>query len=94
MRSVQGNMRSAPVARSAFIALGAMTLLGHALTAAASEDKLVLSGNGMTLTGPHGGGGGAGTFLTQFDNGSLLGIGVEYQQIYNSHWSNGASTAL
>jgi len=89
MRSVQGNMRSAPVARSAFIALGAMTLLGHALTAAASEDKLVLSGNGMTLTGPHGGGGGAGTFLTQFDNGSLLGIGVEYQQIYNSHWSNG-----
>ena len=89
MRCVKGNLRPAPAARSAFIALGAIALLGHALTAAASEDKLVLSGNGMWLTGPHGGGGAAGTFLSQFDNGNLLGIGLEYQQIYNSHWSNG-----
>jgi hypothetical protein len=78
-----------PTARIALIRVGAALLLGHGLTAAAAEDKLVLSGNGMTLSGDHGGGGGGATFLTQFDSGNLIGIGLEYQQIYNSHWSNG-----
>ncbi len=82
-------MSSAAVARGASTVLGAAILVGHALTAAAAEDKLVVSGNGMTLTGDHGGGGAAAIFLTQFDNGNLIGIGLEYQQIYNSHWSNG-----
>jgi hypothetical protein len=49
----------------------------------------VFSANGMSLTGDHGGGGAAGTWLRQFDSGSLFGLGVEYQQIYNSHWTNG-----
>ena len=89
MTAVRRTMRFAAVAHRALFALAAATLLAHASTAAAEEDKLVLSGNGMTLTGGHGGGGGAATFLTQFDNGNLLGLGLEYQQIYNSHWSNG-----
>jgi hypothetical protein len=79
----------AQVARGAPIALAAVLFLGHTPLAVAAEDKLVFSGNGMSLTGNHGGGGGAATFLTQFDNGNLIGIGLEYQQIYNSHWSNG-----
>jgi len=80
----------AALARGAPLALGALLLVSHALTAgAASEDKLVFSGNGMTLTGDHGGGGGAATWLRQFDTGNLLGLGAEYQQIYNSHWTLG-----
>ncbi len=74
------------------VALGAALLLPCALPAGAEEDKLVVSANGMTLTGDHGGGGGAATWLRQFDSGSLFGLGAEYQQIYNSHWTNGTFT--
>jgi len=75
------------------IAVGALLLLSQPLTASASaEDKLVFSGNGMTLTGDHGGGGGAATWLRQFDTGNLFGLGAEYQQIYNSHWTLGTFT--
>jgi hypothetical protein len=79
----------AALARVAPIAVGAVLLLGCALSASAAEDKLVFSANGMTLTGDHGGAGGAATWLRQFDTGSLVGLGAEYQQIYNSHWTLG-----
>jgi len=73
------------------VALAAATLsVGHAVGAAASpEDRLVLSANGSTLTGDHGGGGAAATWLRQFDSGSLIGLGAEYETIYNSHWTLG-----
>ena len=89
MMPAKRTLSSAAEARRALTVLAALLGLGHALTAAAAEDKLVLSGNGMWLTGPHGGGGGAATWLSQLDSGSLMGLGLEYQQIYNSHWTNG-----
>ncbi len=92
MTSAERPMRAAALARGALMALGAALLLGRALTAGAAEDKLVSSVNGMTLSGDHGGGGGAATWLRQFDSGSLLGLGAEYQQIYNSHWTLGYFT--
>jgi hypothetical protein len=49
----------------------------------------VFSANGSTLTGDHGGGGALATWLRQFDSGSLIGLGAEYQTIYNSHWTLG-----
>ena len=71
--------------------LTAATLsVGDTVGAAASaEDRLVFSANGSTLTGDHGGGGAAATWLRQFDSGSLIGLGAEYQTIYNSHWTLG-----
>lgn len=71
-------------------ALGVALLSGCA--AAAAEDRLVFSGNGSTLTGDHGGGGGAVTWLRSFEGGSLIGLGAEYQTIYNSHWTLGNFT--
>ena len=85
IKSMRPRRRLAYGAPAAFAVLS----MGGPLVATAAEDKLVFSANGMSLTGDHGGGGAAGTWLTQFDSGSLLGLGVEYQQIYNSHWTNG-----
>jgi hypothetical protein len=78
-------------------ALGMALCAGYAPRAAAEpDDRLVFSGNGSWLTGDHGGGGAAATWLRQFDSGSLFGIGPEYETIYNSHWTlgnlNGALT--
>jgi hypothetical protein len=70
----------------------AALLLLLAPAAAAADDRLVFAANGMTLTGDHGGGGGLLTWLRQFDSGSLIGLGAEYQTIYNSHWTLGDFT--
>ncbi|MBV9725697.1 MAG: hypothetical protein JO299_11040 [Gammaproteobacteria bacterium] len=68
----------------------AAVLLAQCLLGSArAEDRLVFSANGATLTGDHGGGGAAATWLRQFDSGSLIGLGAEYQTIYNSHWTLG-----
>jgi hypothetical protein len=69
--------------------VGALLLGGCALGSAAAEDRLVFSASGATLTGDHGGGGAAATWLRQFDSGSLIGLGAEYETIYNSHWTLG-----
>ncbi|HSY06824.1 MAG TPA: hypothetical protein VK803_12875 [Steroidobacteraceae bacterium] len=53
------------------------------------DPRLVFSGDGMTLTGNHGGGGGAATFLGNYGPGDVLGLGVEYQAIANTHWTDG-----
>ena len=77
--------------RRSIVALAAATFsVGHTVgAAAAAEDRLVFSANGSTLTGDHGGGGAAATWLRQFDSGSLIGLGAEYETIYNSHWTLG-----
>lgn len=83
--------------------LGAATLLGAVLSAgyapgaaAEPDDRLLFSGNGAWLTGDHGGGGASASWLRLFDSGSLIGVGAEYDTIYNSHWTlgnlNGALT--
>lgn len=75
---------------SAATALAAVGFAGCALAAtSAPEDQLLFSGDGSTLTGDHGGGGGSATWLRKFDSGSLFGIGAEYQTIFNSHWTLG-----
>ncbi|MBV8911037.1 MAG: hypothetical protein JOZ89_09775 [Gammaproteobacteria bacterium] len=56
--------------------------------AAVTDERLVLSGNGAKLSQDHGGGGGSATFLAS-SGGNVLGVGVEYQEIANSHWTNG-----
>jgi len=87
-RSHTGDASSA--ARAAALAACAAIWLHCALAAAATDDRLVFSGNGSTLTGDHGGGGAAATWLRQFDSGSLVGLGAEYETIYNSHWTLGS----
>ncbi|MBV8341933.1 MAG: hypothetical protein JO173_06080, partial [Gammaproteobacteria bacterium] len=56
---------------------------------AEADDRLLLSGNGSTLSYDHGGGGAAATWLRQFDSGSLIGLGAEYETVYTSHWTLG-----
>jgi hypothetical protein len=53
-----------------------------------SDERLVLSGNGATLSQDHGGGGGSVTWLAG-SGGNVLGLGVEYQEVANSHWTDG-----
>jgi len=72
----------------AALALGTVMLFQCAL-AAAAENRLLFSANGSTLTGDHGGGGASAMWLTQADSGNLLGLGAEYETIYNSHWTLG-----
>jgi hypothetical protein len=67
-----------------------LLLVECVLASAAADDRLVFSANGSTLTGDHGGGGAAATWLRQFDSGSLVGLGAEYETIYNSHWTLGS----
>jgi hypothetical protein len=86
------SVRSASVAgRSAraVLAAAAGMWLQCAPAAGATDDRLVFSANGSTLTGDHGGGGAAATWLRQFDSGSLFGFGAEYETVYNSHWTLG-----
>ena len=54
----------------------------------ATDERLVLSGNGATLSQDHGGGGGSVTWLAS-NGGNVLGLGAEYQAIANSHWTDG-----
>src|SRR5262249_11441722 len=82
--------RRASTAVRAASALGASVFAGAVVGAApAPDDQLVLSGDGSTLTGDHGGGGGSATWLRKFDTGGLIGLGAEYQTIFNSHWMLG-----
>jgi hypothetical protein len=89
MIAARRTMGPAALARGVPLAIGAV-LLGRALAeGAAADDRLVFSANGSTLTGDHGGGGAAATWLRQFDSGSLIGLGTEYETLYNSHWTLG-----
>jgi hypothetical protein len=69
--------------------LGSLSAVGVVRAQTAPDDRLVFSGNGSTLSGDHGGGGGSLTWLRKLDSGSLFGLGAEYQTIYNSHWTLG-----
>ena len=57
--------------------------------AATADDQLLFSGNGSTLSGDHGGGGASAAWLRKYDTGSLIGVGSEYETVYNSHWTLG-----
>jgi hypothetical protein len=75
----------------------AATAAPAASTSAQSEfkpdDRLLLSGDGATLSGSKGGGGGSLGFLHQATAQLLLGIGGEYQRLADSHWEFGSLNA-
>jgi hypothetical protein len=61
--------------------------------AAATDERLVFSADGSTLSGGGTGNGGSGTWLHHFDADTVLGAGAEYQQIENAHWTTGTLSA-
>ena len=63
-----------------------------AVPASAADERLVLSGQGSTLSGDHGGGGGSVTWLRNVGTGGVIGAGAEYETIANAHWTLGALT--
>jgi hypothetical protein len=60
-----------------------------AAPAAPSSNSVVISGNGSTLTGATGGGGGSLTWLHDFSSG-VLGVGGEYQKLADTRWAFGS----
>lgn len=52
----------------------------------------MIGGNGSSLTGTHGGGGGSLGWLHNFDADTLIGIAVEHQVISVSRWTFGSLT--
>ena len=79
------------ICRAGLLAVAAM-LVQCMPGAAGADDRLLFSGNGSALSGDngdHGGGGASAAWLHQFGSGNLIGVGAEYETIYNSHWTLG-----
>ena len=57
------------------------------------SDRLILSGDGASLTGTNGGGGGSVGYLHSFSPGALAGAGVEYQKLDTANWTFGSLNA-
>jgi hypothetical protein len=60
---------------------------------ATSDDRIVLSADGSTLTGTNGGAGASVGWLHNFDTDTLGGIAVEHQALANSEWTFGSINA-
>jgi hypothetical protein len=54
------------------------------------DDRLILSGDGATLSGTNGGGGGSVTYLHEPSPDTLIGAAVEYQHLYTADWAFGS----
>jgi hypothetical protein len=54
-----------------------------------TDQRLVFTTSGSTLTGGSGGAAGSATWVGNF-TGNVIGAGVEYQQIANAHWTAGS----
>jgi len=61
--------------------------------ASSSFDRLIVSGNGSSLTGTNGGGGGSLAWLHNFSPDTLVGVGAEHQVLSVSHWTFGSLNA-
>jgi hypothetical protein len=82
------------VSLSFLISLAGAAALGcPAALAASSDDRLLLSADGATLTGASGGGGGSIAWLHNFNLSTLAGAAIEYQTIANAHWTFGSLNA-
>ena len=57
-----------------------------------SEDKLILTAQGSTLTGASGGGGGEIAWAHTFGPGTTASVAGDYQSIAGSHWAFGSLT--
>jgi hypothetical protein len=55
-----------------------------------SDDRIAVSGDGATLTGTDGGGGGSLGWLHNFNADTLAGVGVEHQVLGNARWTFGS----
>ena len=60
---------------------------------AGSDDRLLFSASGATLSVASGGGGGSAGWLHNFNADNLAGAAVEYDTIANSHWTFGSLNA-
>jgi len=54
------------------------------------DDRLIISGDGATLTGTNGGGGGSLAYLHEVNADTLFGVAGEYQTLAGSHWEFGS----
>jgi hypothetical protein len=60
---------------------------------AGSDDRLLFSASGATLSVASGGGGGSAGWLHNFNADNLAGAAVEYDTIANAHWTFGSLNA-
>jgi hypothetical protein len=54
------------------------------------DDRLTLSGDGATLSGTNGGGGGSAGYLHQLSPDALVGLAAEYQSLFTANWTFGS----
>jgi hypothetical protein len=74
-------------------AMAAASLLGASAAvaqSAASDNRIVASGDIASLSGTNGGGGGSLAWLHTFDPGTLFGLAAEHQTLSDSHWTFGS----
>jgi hypothetical protein len=57
------------------------------------DDRLILSGDGATLSDTDGGGGGSAGYLHQFSPDVIVGVAAEYQRLYTASWAFGSLSA-
>ena len=61
-----------------------------------TDDRIVISGDGASLTGTNGGGGASLGYLHNFDASTIVGVAVEHQVLANAQWTfaslNGSAT--
>jgi hypothetical protein len=61
-----------------------------------TDDRIVVSVDGTTLTGTNGGGGASLGYLHNFDPSTIVGVAVEHQGLANAQWTfaslNGSAT--
>lgn len=57
--------------------------------ASAGEDRLLFSADGGRLTGGSGAGGASALWSHTFAPQDVINLGAEYEQVANSHWTNG-----
>jgi hypothetical protein len=76
------------------ISLAALVCSGVAYADnAGSDDRLLFSASGATLSVASGGGGGSAGWLHNFSADNLAGAAVEYDTIANAHWTFGSLNA-
>jgi hypothetical protein len=84
-------MRRQPPHRRIAVAGALATIVLLAAGVACADDQLILSGNGATLSGATGGGGGSLNYLHDMTRG-VITVGGEYQKLDTSRWAFGSLT--
>ncbi|HVW68317.1 MAG TPA: hypothetical protein VHB68_05045 [Steroidobacteraceae bacterium] len=69
--------------------LGVMAPCAAVADSSLASDRISVTGNGSTLTGTSGGGGGALAWLHNFDPDALVTLGAEHQKLGDAQWTFG-----